>query len=608
MGYEYSRNDVYTFARSMSAETEEKGNELFFKYCPYCQGGGHDKETFSINLETGAFKCFRSSCGKQGHFVELARDFNFPLNFGISEKTYRKLPQKEIVIRDAAIEYLASRDISAETARRYKITTQTGKKNILTFPFLDENGIVVTAKYRKTDFDKNRDKNKEWFEKDTKPILFGMFQCKDFSKVIITEGQLDSLSVAECGFENAVSVPNGACGFTWISHCYDWVCKFEEIIIFGDCEKGKITLADEISKKFPSKVIKVVRMEDYLGEKDANDILRKYGKEAVRTCVKNAEIKPVKAVKPLRDVKHVDMNSIEKIKTGVYDIDRVIGGIGLGNVLLLTGKRGEGKSTFASQIVANAIDQGYTIFAYSGELPNYHFKNWIDLQIAGNEHIETSVNEYGDNTYWLTDDTVNCINAWYADKAYIFDNTADLDELSTETDNKKADKITLLGTMKEAVCRYGVKLVLLDNLMTALDVEPSVDLYRAQSEFAKKVKKIATQLDIAVVLIAHPKKEIPGKELDSDSVSGSSDVTNAVDYVLTYASNNGADKDTYQSLIGVTKNRGDGRKLFGDDRVKVRYSAKSKRIVCDNDDANKIYGAFKKQLPYTTAVPEEPPF
>ena len=147
--------------------------------------------------------------------------------------------------------------------------------------------------------------------------------------------------------------------------------------------------------------------------------------------------------------------------------------------------------------------------------------------------------------------------------------------------------------MQQAVCRYGIKFVLLDNLMTALDVEPTSDLYRAQSEFVKKVKSIAVRLNIVVILIAHPKKEQDGKELDNDSVSGSSDITNAVDVVMTYSGNNGEDKETYQSLIGITKNRLTGRKLLKDNRVKVRYSEKSKRIICDNDDKNKVYGCFK---------------
>ena len=65
------------------------------------------------------------------------------------------------------------------------------------------------VKYRKTDFDKARDKNKEWCEAGTRPILFGMKQCVDFETLVITEGQIDSLSVSEAGVKNAVSVPTG---------------------------------------------------------------------------------------------------------------------------------------------------------------------------------------------------------------------------------------------------------------------------------------------------------------------------------------------------------------------------------------------------------------
>lgn len=596
MGYTYDSNDVIALARSIGAQTRKRGDELFFRYCPYCSGGGHDKETFSVNLTTGAFKCFRSSCDRHGHFVELARDMSFPLDFGYTPRKYRKLEQKQITVRDEAVEYLRSRGISEETARRYEITTRTDRKNVLVFPFFDDKGVMVAAKYRKTDFDPKRDKNKEWFEKDTMPVLFGMNRCRDFGRLIITEGQLDSLSVADCGIDNAVSVPTGAQGFTWIDNCYEWVHKFKELVIFGDCEKDRITLVDGISQRFPDKLIKVVRREDYLGEKDANDILRKYGRDAVRKCIESAQVKPVEAVRKLSEVHKVDLEELEHIKTGIYDIDREINGLYFGQVALLTGKRGEGKSTLASQICANALDQGYSIFAYSGELPDYHFKHWIDRQLAGSDRVKTYTNDYGKESYYLTDDTVEQINAWYDDRAYIFDNTIVL--------GGRSEEVTLLDCVEKAVCRFGIKLVLIDNLMTALEVEPTVDLYRAQSEFVKKLKRLAVKLEIAVLLVAHPRKEY-GKELDSDSVSGSSDITNAVDIVMTYSSN--PDKnDIHQSLIGIPKNRLTGRRLINDERVKVRYSEVSKRVICDNDDPHKVYGCFSSAG--RTNVPEQPPF
>lgn len=113
-----------------------------------------------------------------------------------------------------------------------------------------------------------------------------MKQCSENrERLIITEGQLDSLSVAEAGIENAVSVPTGAKGFTWVPYCFDWVMQFNEIVVFGDHEKGHITLLDDISRRF-DKPVRHVQEEDYLGCKDANEILQKHGPAAVRNAVK----------------------------------------------------------------------------------------------------------------------------------------------------------------------------------------------------------------------------------------------------------------------------------------------------------------------------------
>ena len=573
--YEYKQSDVFDFAVFVGAETHEKGGELFFKYCPHCNGGGKDTDTFSINLESGVFKCFRASCDYHGHFVELARDFDFKLE---QEQTrYKKLPQKTIESKPKAIQFLESRGISADVCRKYNITTQKDNENILVFPFYDEQGIMQFIKYRKTDFVKGKDKCKEWCEKDTKPILFGMAQCEDFTRLVITEGQMDSLSVAECGIKNAVSVPTGAVGFTWLSHCWDWVNKFNEIVVFGDNENGKITLIETLEKRIQGKV-KCVRSEDYLCEKDANDILRKYGKEAIIKAVDNAQLRDVKYVKRLASVEAVNLSELPKIKTGIRNLDRACGGLLMGHITLLSGKRGEGKSTLMSQFVAQAIDQGNAVFVYSGELPNYHFKNWLDLQIAGNKNIQTRTNEYGDNEYYLLPNTVEKINEWYYDKAYIFDN-------SSVTDDEYEG---LLKVVTDAICRYDIKLVCIDNLMTAMECDANTDLYRQQSTFVKSLEKLAQQYDVAIVLVAHPKKT--QGDFDNDTVSGSSDITNAVSFVLNYQ--RAKDDESCDSKLMITKNRMNGKLLTGENSIKLYYSEKSKRIL-SNELENIDYGCFR---------------
>ena len=83
MSYEYNSADVMDFLSAGGYDFKQIGEEVTFKYCPYCGCGQHkDKDTFSINLRTGAYCCLRGTCGAKGHFVQLARDFDYKLNFG----------------------------------------------------------------------------------------------------------------------------------------------------------------------------------------------------------------------------------------------------------------------------------------------------------------------------------------------------------------------------------------------------------------------------------------------------------------------------------------------------------------------------------------------
>lgn len=580
--YEFKNEDAYRFAREQRAEAKVSGDELQFTYCPYCNGGkgGKDKKTFSINLDTGQYKCLRASCGAQGNFITLSKDFDFSLGneadrYFSSKTQFRTFKKKEIQTKDHAVELMAARGISERIVRKYKLTIADNYgKDIIAFPFFDEKNNLKFIKYRNMNFQKGIHKNKEWCEERCMPILFGMEQCNDkFDRLIITEGQIDSLSLAEAGIENAVSVPTGAMGFTWVPHIWEWFSKFKELIVFGDYEKGEISLLEELKKRFPG-TVKSVRKDDYKGEKDANDILRKYGREALRSAIENALAVPVQRVKELADVQAVDIYSMPKIKTGMNQIDRLLGGMYYGQVILLTGKRGDGKSTFMGQIAVAALEQGKNIFAYSGELQDYFFKRWLDMQAAGTRNIIQ--NERDEEThYFLTNSTIEKINDWYRGRAFIYDNNiVEDDELED-----------LLKTIEKAVMQYGINLVCIDNLMTALDVSMKEDLYRAQSKFVNKLCKLAKKQGIVVILVAHPRKNSFGSD-ENDSVSGTADITNRVDVVMTYKRGKDIPEDERELLI--SKNRLTGRLTKAG--IRLYYDKVSKRIADNQEDFEKAYG------------------
>ncbi len=597
--YEFDPDDARRFGQEQHIKYQQRGDELQFKYCPYCRNKTDDKNTFAINLRTGQFKCLRASCGAKGNMITLAKDFGFSLGHDVDEyfnrrKKYRDLSRyPRPIVRPPAVAYMESRGISAEITERYGLTTQKDHDNILVFPFFDENGKMQFIKYRKTDFDKEKDRNKEWSEKDCKPILFGMDQC-DADKndtLILTEGQIDSLSVAEAfdGNINAVSVPTGCNGFTWVPYCWDFLSKFKTLIVFGDHEKDHITLLDEMQKRFKG-TVKHVRPEDYQDCKDANELLLKHGKQAVVDAVERAVIVQNKRIKKLSEVQAKNMSEVPGINTGISQLDKLLGGFYFGQLIILTGERGLGKSTLGSQFIVNAIDQGVTTFCYSGELMDWMFQSWLDRQCAGHNYINTTKGPRGEDVHLIDAVALELIHKWYDEFCFIYDNSV----VNSDEDENE----TILETIETAVKQYGCRMLMIDNLMTAIADDLSSDLYRQQSAFVRKLAEMAKRYDVIILLIVHPRKRT-GKTFDNDEVAGSSNITNMADVVMNYSLPKDDNDEHPDRILQITKNRLNGRTNY--DGIPLWYEEKSKRILEGIGIDNKEFGwnidDFFNQIP-----------
>lgn len=580
--YEFKPEDASRFASENGYEVKHSGDELIFVKCPYCGGRTNSKNRFSINLKTGQFQCFRASCGARGNMLTLARDFNFSLGREWDDyyklptrRTYKRLeqPKERIVPKDFAIEYFRGRGISEDIVRKHQITTRADKPTVIAMPFFDENGVIQFVKYRRTDKEEIEKYGKEYTEKDCKAILYGMECCCSESRtLIITEGQIDSLSLDEAGIKNAVSVPTGANGFTWLPHCWNWIRQnFDEIIVFGDFEKGHISLLDEIDRRLGNSIrIKHVKEADYKDCKDANDILRKYGPEQLRKCVSSAVYVQNNALINIVDVERIDLDKIEKFKTGIVEIDSLIGGIPLEGTTVITGKSGEGKSTFASQVLAKAIDAEYKCMAYSGELPNGMFKEWLYLQLAGKNNIYMQ-----DNNPRISVDVESKIDAWINEKLWLYD----VDSLFKHSEDELAG---LLEIIEQSILQYECKVILIDNLMTALDiVDPENVLqnkYEAQAHFVRKLAEIGRNYKVAIILVAHKRKNMNSSDIN-DEISGSSEITNYSTMIINYSKYTASEiangsKPTDRKM-SVTKERLKGGSI---NPFNVTFEPNSKRI------------------------------
>ena len=629
-------NEVEEFVRSVaSGSVSRRGDEFVFSSCPFCDGGkSHDKNTFSINRKTGQYQCKRSNCNAIGNLWTLSKDKDIAYSLPEPERKKSRRHTYSFRVNNDRDERAAKwvkehRGIPEEVTYKYHLAFGTEKfkslynmegANILSKPekflvwqFTNSNGDkTLWYKFRRTE----GDGMKEWsISKDfmldgkkyhVEPCLFGMGEC-DYKDpfLILTEGQFDTLALVAAGYGNVVSVPTGKGGFKWFDEndeSRNFMRRFDTLIIFGDREGETITLLEDMNTRFVGR-IKCVRAADYKDCKDANEILQKYGAEYLQQCVENAELVPLKQVKDLADVEDVDIFAIEKLETGITVLDRKLyGGLPFGGVSIITGKAGEGKSTLASQILARAVQHDYICFAYSGELPDFLFKSWIDFQIAGNGAVFEYKNKFGDNGYSIKKEDRAAISEWYRGKIYIYDNSAIDDD----------ETIGILEMTEMIITRYGVRVVLIDNLMTALDlgVEEKSDKYEKQSSFVKALARMALKYNAIILLVAHKRKE--SAESDIDNVSGSSDITNLA--MLTISYGRGAKNDNIkpdQRKLKLIKNR-----LFGYTEMDgwiTDFDPGCKRIYQEANKAKELYFDYgwKKSdtgNDFVSAENEEVPF
>lgn len=550
-----------------------KGNEIVPHLCPYCNGGSkHDKETFALNISKQTFNCKRGSCGKSGTFWQLCKDFGeeadkMDYETYAPKRVYKKPETKVIEPTTQAEQYLNLRKISKETLKLLQVGCD--EKGNIVFPYF-ENGEIVMMKFRPS---KKVEKGtmKAWREEGGKPILWGMDLCNSELPLIITEGEIDTLSCYEAGLKNIVSVPSGAEDFTWLELCWEWLRQFKKIILFGDSDEPGKAMINKLKQKLNDYELYTVN-NPY---KDANELLYHNGKEAVKKAVDEAVKVPVYGLIDLADVQSIDMSTVEKVKSNISYLDKKIGGFLMGELSVWTGKRGQGKSTFLGQMMLEAIDQNKKVCAYSGELRADRFQYWINLQAAGRLNIEQRTSKEGAIYSYLDSKIVEEIKEWYRGKFFLYDN-----KISRE----RTEETKVIEIFKHAAKKYDCKIFLVDNLMTAkFDTSDDKNYYRMQSNFVGELVEFAEDYNVHVHLVAHPRKT--NNDVGNDDVFGSGDITNLAHNVFSI----GRNKDSTlmcDSVLKIMKNRETG----AEETIGLSYCEISKRLYLPSIGDIKKFG------------------
>lgn len=287
----------------------------------------------------------------------------------------------------------------------------------------------------------------------------------------------------------------------------------------------------------------------------------------------------------MTDVQYVDMSKMASIPTGYKELDKKIIGLLLGDVTVLSGGSGAGKSSWIDCVALNAIQRGYKVGIWSGELQDFRFQSWINQIAAGKNYV--CKREGFENYYYAPKNISNQISNWLEGKLFLYNN------------NYGSKWQQLFADVKELVDKEGVQLIVLDNLMALQIDNYEGDKYTQQTKFINDLKEYAKAKNVHVLLVCHPRKE--GIFLRKESISGTVDLTNLADSVFIIHRIGkdfeqrageffGKDKVLpylkYNSVIEVCKNRSMG---VIDLLVGMYYEVESRRLKNEISE-NIVYG------------------
>lgn len=409
------------------------------------------------------------------------------------KRTHTKPKPQLSSLTDAHRSWLRGRGIADETMQAFGLKS---KGDFIAFPSTLD-GDLARVKYRTPDKRFSQ-------EKDCVHCLFG-WQAIDpkARQVAIVEGELDAMALHQYGMPT-LSVPNGGGRKQghWIEVEYDRLSRFDTIfLVLDDDDEGQAASA-EILERLGEERCRIVQLPC----KDANDcLMAEVSKDVMRDC--------------FRDAKCVDPDELKRPHDFFHELHGEFfgepdnqSGFGTpfpairdelrfrpGELVILAGKNGTGKSQFAGHLMLEAMRDEFRVCVASMEMKPARYLKRLARQTGA---TDTPTEQY-----------LVAIDRWWNDKMWIFNLVG----------TAKRDR--MLDVFLHARRRYNVRVFLIDNLAKCGIAE---DDYNGQKAFVDELGDFAKSTDSVVILVHHMAKHGEGKE----GVKGTGAITDMADTVL----------------------------------------------------------------------------
>ena len=211
------------------------------------------------------------------------------------------------------------------------------------------------------------------------------------------------------------------------------------------------------------------------------------------------------------------------IPSNILELDNLIGGFGKGDIILISGDTGDGKSTFARFLIRKLSEQKKKSLVFSYEETNEEFlsKFMGDLPDGYIPKVLTAK-----SPVWIE------------------------------------------AKILEAVELYGIEVVFIDNLKGIIDYDTRRNEVSEVDSIIQKLKAIAIKYNIVLFLLAHIKKSDTGL-IDKNSLTGSKTIVDTASVGIALYRGREEQRNKEKVLTGIKYNNYTSCYLF-----KNRYKGK----------------------------------
>eukprot|EP00371_Babesia_bovis_P001863 XP_001610510.1 DNA polymerase I [Babesia bovis T2Bo] len=584
--YRIVTGDIIDYLRRKRIEYVETPIKLTLKFCPFCPPHKYKSDNLykhEIFKNSGNSYCHR--CGYKGSLydfkaamgdlpggmIEEAMNPSFNANpFGPVLK-----PEPPLTITDIAqyeanlflpkykpvLDYLTdTRGITIETIKRYRVGAGEFSFNYgvgkgdselcVVFPWL-----MAKSGDRGSQLCVNRIKIRSIQDKSRMRLIprgssWGMFgehllRCEESENasgpksIVITEGEFDAMIVNQVTGRVAVSLPNGSNSLPvallprleHLEHIYLWMD-------FDSAGQGGV---EHFANKLGIQRTRVVRD---IHERPKGSDSRGIPKDANDVYLRGLDISAyIDSATPMSHSQILNFNDIRQnvfeelsnpgATSGIASItmpglSQLLKGHRRGELSVWTGATGSGKTTILSQLSLDYCMQGVSTLWGSFEINNVRLAKTMLRQFSG-RNLESSLEDFN----------------YYADKFAELPLRFMKFHGSTSIDQ-------VIDAMDYAVYVHDVRHIIIDNLQFMLSGQNTRagEVWEIQNKAIEKFRRFATQKNVHVSLVVHPRKEADGTALGLSSVFGSVKSTQEADNVLILQSVLGENRS-----IDVRKNR-----------------------------------------------------